>query len=171
MIKVSRHGNRIIVRNPVNGQENTMINVVFEEMGRSGADLGMSGSSSYLDRMVGTKTGLDQVRVHTQPIKEAAIAQFPIGKQFPGHINRELYSTPQIRQQEDVPARMINGKLTYFKTSLDDNEVEDKDYRISTEALLVHRPNLVFGARVGAAEVRTENAEHPVEEVVGVIQP
>lgn len=157
MIRVLKHGNKITVTNPVTGAKTTMINVVFAEDGRTGADVSMSNSSSFLDRVLGKQIGLPQTRVHTHPVIEDAIGDFPVGKELSGgHINRELYSTPQLRQQSEVPARMIDGKPTYFKTWISDSILPDVDKRISSDVLAAHAPDIFFKSKVGAAEVVIE---------------
>lgn len=166
MIKVAEIGERILVRNPQNGQQTEMVNVTFTEEGRPGANESLSGSSDFLSRILKVKSGLDQVRVHTQPVTLPALQNLKIGQELPGHINRKLYSTPQMRQQENVPPRMIEGRPTYFATELGDEEKADVDNRVSNEALLSSNANVLFSARVGATEVRVVNATTPMETVI-----
>lgn len=155
MIRVLRHGDTVSVKNPVNGQEQVMVNVTFvEEGGRSGGDSQMSQTSSFLSEVAGEEVGLQNLRTHTHPVLQAKIQLFPLDKQFPGHINRGLYSTAQLRQQESVPPRMVDGKPTYFKTWIGRNPEDDADYRISNDVLAASRPDSVFGAQIGAAQVR-----------------
>jgi hypothetical protein len=119
MIKVLRHGNRIEVTNPVTGEKSDLTNVTFVEEGRGGANMALTESSNFLDALIGEATGIPQQRVHTQPVKTSLIDKFKVGMEIPNaHINRELHSLPQMRQQESVPARLIDGKPTYFKTYL-----------------------------------------------------
>lgn len=157
MITVQRYGNRIIVRNPVNGQDNTMLNVVFVEEGRGGADAGMTESANHLSRITGETVGLSQLRVHTQPILESKIHLFEIGKQFPGYINRGLYSTAQLKRQTDpdVEFRMLDGRPTYFKTWISDTPRPDADFRVSNEVLMTADPAKFMRARVRTAQVAT----------------
>lgn len=152
MLRVIRHGNKISVTNPANGSVSEMTNVVFQESGRSGAISSMSGSSDFLSRITGQNVGLDQVRIHTHPVKSDKIDLFPVGKEIPGHINRTLYSTPQLRQQENVYSRMVDGKPTFFTTSLDENELPDRDLRMDNSDLAKVSPESFKKTRVGAAE-------------------
>lgn len=154
MIKVIKHGNKSIIVNPVNGEETEMINVVFAEEGREGANAQMSGTSAFLDRISGETTGLSQLRVHTHPVRSNKIGFFAIGKTMPGHINRSMYSTPQIAQQENVSSRIIDGRPTYFTTYISDSPEEDRDLRMSNEVLMHVNPNGFLHSRVRGAEVR-----------------
>lgn len=162
MIKVQRHGNKISVRNPITGKETTMVVIVFVEQGRSGGDSEMSDSSLFLDSLVGGKTGLDSIRTHSHPVREDQAAKFEVGKEFPGHINRKLYTTPQLRSQENVESRMIDGQPTYFKTFISDTAQPDVDLRVSNDALMSARPDLLFKSRVGGTDVRIIEAVAPV---------
>jgi hypothetical protein len=155
MIKVIRHGHTINVQNPITLEWNEMINVTFVEEGRAGADKGMSETSAFLSAIIGEEVGLSQLRTHTHPINSDKIGFFPIGFEMPGHINRGLFSTPQIRQQVDKDPRLIDGKPTYFKTWISDKPEEDVDMRMDNNALVQMSPNSVFGANVGAARVQT----------------
>lgn len=154
MIKVLRHGNKFSVRNPITGEINTMANIVFIEEGRSGGDTKMSGSSNFLSDILGQQVGFSTLRTHTQPVLENKLELFPIGKELPGHINRGIYSTPQLRQQQSVQARMIDGRPSYFKTWFDNEAKDDEDKRISLDIQVSVNPSSVFNAQVGAAEVR-----------------
>lgn len=49
---------------------------------------------------------------------------------------------------------MIDGKPTYFKTWIGPNPEDDVDYRMSNDVLAASRPDSVFGAQIGAAQVR-----------------
>jgi hypothetical protein len=153
MLTVLKHGNRVKVHNPVDGSSTELINVVFAEEGRSGAISSMSGTSDFLNRLTGESVGLDNLRVHTHPIKADKIGLFPLGKKILGHINRKLYSQPQIRQQENVESRMVDGRPTYFTTYLDDTEKEDLDYRMANETLAQVDPEQFRRIRIGAAQV------------------
>lgn len=155
MLKIQRHGSEFTVTNPANGKQEEMVNIVFIEEGRSGAQAGLSDSSDFLDLVVGKSTGLSQTRTHTQPVKRATIGDFPVGKTFEtGHINRELYTTPQMRGQENVSPRMIDGQPTYFKTWLSDTPKPDVDRRISINIVADKMPELFIGARPSAAQVK-----------------
>lgn len=154
MLKVLRHGSRYLVTNPVDQSQTEMVNVTFVEYGRSGAISSLGTSSDFLSRMTGEKSvGLDQSRVHTQPIKLTLIDVFPIGKEIQGHINRNLFSTPVMRAQENVQSRMVDGKPTFFTTYLDDTVKPDEDYRMSNETLARIDPESFRNARIGVAEV------------------
>lgn len=156
MIKVLRHGDTISVQNPATGEESVMINVTFIEEGRSGADKGMSETTKFLQSITGDAgVGLNQVRIHTHPIMADKIGLFEIGREFPGHINRGLFSTPQIRQQVDKDPRIVDGKPTYFKTWISDKPEEDVDLRMDNNVLGTMQPSTVFATNVGAARVRT----------------
>lgn len=168
MIKVLRHGNTIAVRNPINGQEQTMVNITFIEPGRGGADLHMSETSAFLTSLVGEEVGLANARVHTHPVRVDLARFFPVDKEFPGFINRGLYSTPQLRLQQNVDARMLDGRPTYFKTWIGNKQEDDVDMRISTEALIAIHPDELRNALVGVAEVRVlETPKAALETVLG----
>lgn len=154
MIRVLRHGNTISVQNPVTGEYSQMINVTFVEEGRAGADKGMSETSAFLSAITGESVGLSQLRTHTHPVLSEKIGLFPIGKEFPGHINRGMFSTPQIRQQLDKEARIIDGRPTYFKTWIEDRPQDDVDMRISTEVLIGAMPSSILHGNIGAAMVK-----------------
>lgn len=161
MLKVISHGAKIRVKNPARANEETdMINVVFQEEGRSGGDTTMSSSSAFLSKVAGgISVGLTNVRTHTHPVKADQIGAFPVGADIPGYINRAMYSTPQMRQQESVYSRMIDGKPTYFKTWLEEVPKDDIDHRMSNETLVQVDVNILRNARVGGTEVITlENA-------------
>jgi hypothetical protein len=100
-VKVFRHGNRIAVNNPVNPSQTTyMTDVTFVETGRRGANHQLADTSALLDRLVMDElqqlgiptTGLDQLRIHTQPVRDEALPIFAIGKEFNAFINRTMYS-------------------------------------------------------------------------------
>lgn len=157
MIKVLRHGNLSNVENPVTGEITEMITVVFAEEGRVGADKGMSETSAFLSQITGEEVGLNQVRIHSHPVRADKIGFFPIGMEMPGHINRGLFSTPQIVQQVDKDPRLIDGKPTYFKTWISDKMEEDVDMRMDNNVLMQMNPNSIFGSAVGAARVQRFN--------------
>jgi hypothetical protein len=155
MIRVLRHGNSISVQNPVTGEWNNMINVTFIEEGRGGADKGMSETTAFLESITGDAgVGLNQVRIHTHPVMADKIGLFPVGQEFPGHINRGLFSTPQIRQQVDKDARIVDGKPTYFKTWISAKPEEDSDMRMDNNILAQVKPSTMFASNVQAANVR-----------------
>jgi hypothetical protein len=164
MLKVLRHGNVIEVQNPVDQTTTRMVNVVFTEEGRSGADKQMSETSAFLSQITGQDVGLSNQRIHTHPVREEFIGEFPVGKEIVGHINRGMYSTPQLVQQQDRAARMIDGRPTYFKTWISQTPEEDQDFRISQDVYAQVNPSGLFGAQIGAASVKTlkvQNANIP----------
>jgi hypothetical protein len=153
MIRVLRHGNLITVVNPVDGSETQMRNIIFVEEGRSGGDYGMSGSTAFLNKVTGQDTGLQMLRTHTHPVRIDKVNFFPVGKTYDGHINRSMHSSPQMRQQEGVDSRMVNGRPTYFKTWIGDKPLEDTDERLSNETLVKSNPEAFWNTRHGAAKV------------------
>jgi hypothetical protein len=156
MVKVQAHGDTTEITNPVTREVTRMINVVFVEEGRDGADKNMSESSRLLSELIGEEVGLKQIRTHTHPVLEEQIGNFPIGAEFPFHISRGLYSEPQIRQQVDKPARIVDGKPTFFKTWLSKTIDPDQDYRKDVNILASNEGTArVFGVNVGATTVRT----------------
>lgn len=167
-IKVFRYGNRIVVTNPANpAQQTAMVNVTFVEEGRRGANHQVSDTSAILDRLIadelgdGETTGLQQIRIHTQPIREDQIAKFPIGRELNGgFINRALYSTPQLRQQQGVRPRMIDGRPTFFTTTIEDVARDDKDNRISNDVLAQIHPEY-FSEEVVSQSARVDVTERP----------
>jgi len=161
MIKVLRHGNVISVQNPITGEYNEMINVTFVEEGRAGADKGMFETSAFLSALTGEQVGLSQLRTHTHPVLSTKIGLFPVGQEFPGHINRGMYSTPQIRQQLDKDARLIDGRPTYFKTWISERAEDDVDMRMDNNIFVQANSNALFTANVGAANVNVVKANRP----------
>jgi len=160
MIRVLRHGDTIAVRNPVTGQEQLMVNVTFvEEGGRNGGDAQMSETSQLLSEFAGENVGLQNLRIHTHPVLANKVKNFPIDATFPGFINRRLYSTPQLRQQVGVDARMVDGKPTYFKTSIGRTPEEDVDLRISNDVLASTNAVAFYGSQIGATDVRLVSAD------------
>jgi len=154
MIKVLRHGNTIAVRNPALGSEEVMVDVVFVELGRGGANANLSQSQEFLNELEGEDVGLPGIRVHTQPILKDKVSKYPIGRSIDGFINRRLYSTPQMPQQEGRPAREIDGKPTYFVTYMSKTAVDDQDMRDSNELLAKTHPELFNGTQKRSAQVR-----------------
>lgn len=162
MIKVLRHGNTIEVKDPVTGKWNRMVNVVFIEEGRTGGNAHMTATSQFLSDLVGENVGLEGRRIHTHPVREDKIDLFGVHKdyggesvqEYPGHINRGLFSTPQLEQQVGVDPQMIDGRPTYFTTWIDSKPEEDLDQRISNDILMQTNPSAVYGSQVRRAEVR-----------------
>jgi hypothetical protein len=149
MVIVQRHGARRRILNPVTNKWQETINVTFVEPDRAGgANSGLANSSQALSAAIGMNVGLNQLRTHTQPVLASAIGEFPIGKEFPTlFVNRTLYSTPQMQQQEGVDARMLDGKPTYFVTELGDQQKEDIDQRLDSNVLATVDKNLFKNAR------------------------
>lgn len=166
MIKVLRHGGRISIQNPITQAWQEAVNVVFIEEGRNGANDALSNGSNLLTQAVGVETGLANLRIHTQSVLTSAIKEFPVGKEISSlFINRKLYSTPQMRQQVDVEARMVDGKPTYFTTYVDNKQQPDIDLRLDNNVLVTVNPGALIGARVGAAEVRVISSAQSLEPV------
>lgn len=159
MVKVQAHGDKIKVPNPAKpGQVSNMVNVIFIEEGRSGANKDLSDSSDLLSQAVGVEVGLSQVRTHTQPVLETELGNFPEGKNIDGlYINRKLYSNPQMRNQIDKPARMVDGKPTFFTTYFGNAPKEDEDYRISIDILATFAPRQLYESQIGATTVERSN--------------
>lgn len=163
-----RYGNRIVVQNPANpAQETAMVNVTFMEEGRRGANHQVSDASAILDRLLGEElgegetTGLQNIRIHTQPVREDQVQKFPIGRIFEGaFINRALFSTPQLRQQQGVRPRMIDGRPTFFTTTIADVAHDDQDLRLSNDVLAQIHPEY-FSEDVVSQTARTDVTERP----------
>lgn len=160
MVTVFGHGDTFATKDPSTQAWTEMINVVFIEKGRDGVNKTLSDSSRALAEVTGVgDMGLDNTRTHTQPVKSDKIGEFPIGKEFDLHINREMWSVPQMANQENKVPRIIEGKLTYFKTSLSRIPEEDKDYRtinVPTEEMIpVELLNQAKRGTLRATEVRT----------------
>jgi hypothetical protein len=156
MIKVKEIGDFVNVQNPTNGEWTKMINVVFTEEGRAGANSAMAETNAFLNAVLGEQTGLSQVRTHTQPLLPHAAEKLKVGDELPGHINRELYSTPQLNQQQGVDARMVDGQPTYFVTKIEQEPKDDVDRRMDINIIAQHNPSAIFNARVGVANVKRE---------------
>lgn len=82
-----------------------------------------------------------------------SLDKFPIGKEFPGHINRILYSSPQIAQQADKAPRMVDGKPTYFVTVMEQNAKDDIDNRLPLEVVASLRPSDIDNAILAVADI------------------
>jgi hypothetical protein len=179
MVRVFRHGNRIAVNNPVNPAQTTyMVDVTFVEVGRRGGNYQLSDTSHFIDKLLadegelgeGETTGLDLLRIHTQPIRENKLPSFPIGKEFRAFINRTLYSTPQMRQQninpvtnERVLPRMIDGRPTFFTTVMEDQPRDDRDLRIDNNELIKVHPEY-FTGEVVSQSARVDVTDRPSQE-------
>jgi len=167
IVKVHRHGDTFATMNPATGEWQEMVNVVFVEEGRQGVNRTLSDTSDYLSQMMGEDVGLKNTRTHTQPVKKEAIDKglFPVGFEMPGYINREMYSTPQMANQQDKIPRVVDGKITYFKTSIEATPKDDADYRIAVANVDIVPQELITQAaqNLRATQVRTiHRAPNPV---------
>lgn len=164
MIKVLKHLGIIEIDNPAKpGQKTQARKVVFIEEGRGGADQGMNATNEFLSQVTGTKVGLTQVRTHTHPIPLDQMEYFAVGTEFPGYINRELYSTAQLRAQVGVAARNLQGKSTFFKTTIGSEPLPDQDFRFKTvDANAEFAPETLANSRIGVANVKVIEAD-PVD--------
>jgi hypothetical protein len=163
-VRVLRHGDKRRIKNPITGQWQNTTNIVFIEEGRKGAIDAMATTTAALSAAIGgEQVGIQIARTHTHPIVDEAVGNFPEGKVFPNlYINRKMFSTPQVSQQEGVKPRMVEGKPTYFTTEIAEVAKEDVDLRYSTEVLATLKPEFFTDARVGVAEVMTrENSPVP----------
>lgn len=159
MIKVFKHGPIVAIKNPATGKETITQRVTFIEEGRGGANSEMSETTDFLNMVVGAETGLKTVRTHTHSVDYTQIAKFPLNLEIPnGFINRKIYSSPQMRQQENARPQMLNGRPAYFVTFIGNSAQEDKDLRDSNEVLAAINPDLLRNAIVSKAEVRTVEA-------------
>lgn len=167
MIKVLRHGPIVAITNPATRKETVTQRVTFIEEGRGGANSEMSETTDFLNMVVGVETGLKTVRVHTHSIDVKQIAKFPVGFEIPnGFINRKIYSSPQMRQQENVRPQMLNGKPAYFVTYIGNTALDDIDSRDSNETVALVNVNRLRDAIVAKAEVRPIEQPEPVQNQV-----
>lgn len=158
MVRVLKHGDKRRTLNPVNNQWSDMITVTFIEEGRGGANVSISDTSDVLSKAVGEEIGLQTLRIHTHPVLATKIGQFPVGKELNNlFINRKLFSTPQMSQQENVQSRMIEGRPTYFSTYISEKAESDIDVRLDNNVLATINPEAFKGAKVGATEVQHYN--------------
>lgn len=169
-VKVLRHGDTFATQNPSTKEWQEMVNVVFIEEGREGVNKTLSHTSDYLSQMVGEDVGLGNTRTHTQPVKKESIDKglFPVGFEMPGYINREMYSTPQMANQQDKVPRIVDGKITYFKTTIEAMPKEDADYRIAVANVNTVPEELIMQAaqNLRATQVRTiHRAPNPTTQV------
>lgn len=163
MVTVEKHGPLRVIVNPRTGEETREIPVTFVEYGRGGLNSGLNKSQEVLSAFAGANVGLNQARVHTFPIKEEEIHKFELGTVIPNlYVNRKLSSMKQMRQQDNVQARLIDGKLTYVSTSLDTAPLPDIDERVSLETSAQIDPESVRSAITGTASVRTIATEPEV---------
>ena len=154
MIRVVKHGQKRVIVNPRNPKEETVeIPVTFIEEGRGGLNANLTQSSELLSEWAGANVGLNLSRTHTFPVRENQIEKFAIDTELPFFINRTLTSTKQMRQQENVEGRMIDGKLTYVSTTLSRTAEPDKDLRVSLETSAAIDPERVRRATTGTADV------------------
>lgn len=162
MIEVIEHRDFVSIKNPQTGQWQDMVTIVFLERGRSSANRGMSETSEFLSKLVGEDVGLESIRIHTHPVKIGSLSKFPIGSQHEGHINRKLYSTPQMENQVGRPPRIIDGQLTYFVTNIEAMAKDDLDFRDGKTVTQLVPQELIDQASVRATEVK----RRPVQQVV-----
>lgn len=170
MVKIQKIGQRRVITNPANGQQTVEIPVTFIENGRSGLNEQLAQSGAALSDVFGTKIGLEQFRVHTFPVPEDQFA--PIKEAYdkkaelPLFINRKLTSLPQMRQQENVVARIIDNKLTYVSTYLSKAPEDDKDLRSSLDVMAQINPGAIANAITGTAVVQVleEKSQRSLEE-------
>lgn len=165
MIKVHAHGIIIATKNPTTEQETVTQKVTFIEEGRSGANTSMDETTKFLNGLTGGNTGLNTTRTHTHTIRVEEIEKYPIGKTFNGFINRKMFSFPQMRQQSDRRAQMVDGKPTFFTTYISGQQEQDVDLRDSNSIVASVRPDLLAGAIVAKAEVRV--VEEAQKEEIG----
>ena len=176
MVTVQRIGDTFQSKDPSTGEWTEMTNVVFIEKGRDGVNKTLSESSNVLNEVLGIEgtTGLDNTRTHTQPVRSNLIGEFPIGKEFPElHINREMWSIPQMANQEGKVPRIIGNKLTYFKTSLSKEPLDDRDFRtVEVTADDMVSKDLVAQAKrsLRATEVRTIQRANPTSGLESAVQ-
>lgn len=179
-IRILRFGNAINVSNPVllNAESTDMVDVIWAEIGqRPGANKDISESSKALDIILkqeleeaGVQTsGLDNFRVHTQPVKRVLVTNghLKLGVEYDGFINRRLHSVPAIKQQQGVLPRMIDGRPTFFTTKIELQPKEDMDERMSNEQLSKLHPEWFDGSIVSqtartniTGRTSTEDAMH-----------
>lgn len=140
--------------------------VTFREYSRGGsANSELSESSDALSRVLGVEAGIKIARTHTQLIPLAAASKLKEGQTLNLFINRTLVSMAAMKQQVDVPSRMIDGQPTYFVTSLSEEQKPDKDLRMSNETLAHVHPDAFKNVRVGVAEVIIEEEQSIVSAV------
>lgn len=155
MLKVTGKGKPYDTQDPRSKQWTTLVNVIYEEVGRPTGKFGLVRSTELLDNFFGEATGLPQVRSHTQPMRVEVANKIKVGDEIPNlHINRGLYSLPDIKAQLDVKPRMIGNRPTFFLTWLDDKEADDLDERLPNEVLAQIRPDLFLAATVENAQIR-----------------
>jgi hypothetical protein len=159
MVKVEFVGNARYVANPQNGTEQEMIPITFvEHSNREGGNADLSKSSAVLDEALGIQTGLPQFRTHTQLVTPEAARQLTLGREFPTlHINRNLTSFPTMIQQKDAKPRLVDGKPTFFNTTLDNEPRQDKDERLDNNVCASMFPHYFTDAQLGSAAVTTTN--------------
>lgn len=158
MITVEKVGNVIDVTNPINGKTRRMVDITFSEEGRPGANSALSESSDLLNQVVGEETGLPNIRVHTQPVLEEVAGKFKVGQKLDLHITRIMHSEPVMQQQVGQPARIIDGKRTYFSTKLSKTMDADVDLRVQNEETIARINPIGYGnVLLRAAEVKLVN--------------
>ena len=161
MVKVQAVGTLRRVTNPQTGQQQDMIPVTFVELSkRAGGNADLSNSSQVLDQILGFETGLPQFRTHTQLVTPEGAKMLNVGRELPQlYINRRLTSFPNMVQQTNAAPRMIDGKPTYFSTTLDNKAIPDTDERLDSNVLGTISPELFRDARLGATIVEEIDAQ------------
>lgn len=154
MVTVTGKGVPYDTQDPRSKKWTTMVNVIYEETGRTSAVSDLAESSRLLDEFYGETTGLPQVRSHTQPVRVEVANKIKIGDELPYHISRGLFSLPDIRTQLNVAPRMVRNRPTFFLTWLSKNIEADVDERLSNEALAKIRPDLFLLATVENAQMK-----------------
>lgn len=137
MIKVRNHSQEYKSMDPATGKWSNLIDVTYIEQGRGTANRTLNESQAFLSSLVGEQIGLEGTRTHTEPMLASAAANFPVhedfggkGKDWPGHINREMHTYPVMASQEDVDPQNLDGNPTYFKTKIGPTAEADEDFRI-----------------------------------------
>lgn len=160
MVTVTGHGKRFQSQNPAKPVEWTWQRVViFTEEGRIETGRSINRSSAALSAVLRKAIGLKTVRTHSQPIPEDQMGDFQVGTVHNLFINRALYSTAQMRAQENVTARMYEGNMTFFVTELGTTQLDDRDERLSKETAAKLAPEQFFSARTTVANVRDAEPE------------
>lgn len=163
MVTVHRHGNKTRGKFPGTGEITDLVDIIFIERGRGGANLHLSNSSAALSAVLGKNVGLETVRTHTQPVRLSEIEDFPVGKKLQLFINRTLYSEPAMKQQDGRAARRIDGRPTFFVTELSETPQADIDKRESNEVLSRYNPGLLGNTEIGGIQMEVLEIAEPVE--------
>lgn len=118
MIRVVSHGEPVIATNKFTGVETMMIPVVFVEAGRNGGNK----STQALSKITGKSVGLSSDRTCTIAVTEEQLGDFPVGAEFPLHLNRTVMDTNPYPKNDSEPREYtdVNGKthMVWFKTEI-----------------------------------------------------